>query len=114
MNFDLDIAKFGLTIVNTVATGAAFIYTFIATRDKDNSTHIKAVEDTLSKAIALQSSRLDKIETHITNAPSPKQFYDLQSEVREIAATQESIKSDSRATREAVTRIESYLINRNI
>ena len=47
----------------------SMIYTWIATRDKDNSQHIKAVEAALGEVIALHASRIDRLETDVKHLP---------------------------------------------
>ncbi len=114
MNIDQNIADWLWKIANALATIAVFVYTIFATRDKDNTSYIKAVEKTLSDALAEHASRLDKIETHIKSSPTPQQFYELQAKVGEIAAIQQALQSEIRATREGVTRIENYLLTNKI
>jgi hypothetical protein len=49
---------------------ASMIYTWIATRDKDNSQHIKAVEEVLSARIADHAVRLERLEGDMKHQPS--------------------------------------------
>lgn len=67
----------------------SMIYTWIATRDKDNSQHIKAVESVLSAQIAEQAVRLERLEMEVKHRPSHddlSKLYDrLNEHGREVA-----------------------------
>lgn len=49
---------------------ASMIYTWIATRDKDNTQHIKAVEAVLSGLIAEHTVRLERLEGDAKHRPT--------------------------------------------
>lgn len=112
MNFDLEWAKFGFQIANALGVVGVAIYTFIATRDKDNSQHIKAVETALNKAIAEHASRIDRMETQMRYMPNPEQITELREDMQGVKSTQEAIQRDVQAMRTATNRIEDFLLRK--
>ncbi len=109
---DYELAKFILALSNVVGTLAVAAYTFVATRDKDNSQHIKAVEVALSKAIGDAVSRIDRVEMQMRYMPTPQEISDLKGEMQAVQATQEAIQRDMSATRLSVNRIEDFLLKK--
>ena len=88
------------------------IYTWIATRDKDNSQHIKAVETALGSKIADHASRIDRIESDIKHLPSANDISELLSDLRAMQATQEAAHREMHGMRLAINRIEDFLLKR--
>lgn len=109
---DYELIKLGVLVLNMLGTVAVGVYTFIATRDKDNSQHIKAVETALAKAIGEHASRLDKVEMQMRYMPTPQQLSELQGDMQAVQATQEAIQRDMSATRLALNRIEDFLMKK--
>jgi hypothetical protein len=67
---------------------ASAIYTWVATRDKDNSQHIKAVEEAMTKRLAEHASqlaehnlRLEHVQTVQAHMPTHKDVSDLRTEL---------------------------------
>lgn len=112
MNIDLDWAKFVLQVANAVGVVGVAIYTFIATRDKDNSQHIKAVEATLNKVIAEHAASIARMEMQIRYMPTPDQIAELREDMQGVKATQEAIQRDVQAMRTATNRIEDFLLSK--
>ena len=112
MNFDLEMAKFALVLANVVGTLAVAAYTFVATRDKDNSQHIKAVETALTKVIGEHATRIDRVETQMQYMPTPQQMSDLKGDVQAMQAAQEALLRDIHTIRLTTTRIEDYLLSK--
>ena len=108
---DYELAKFALALANVVGTLAVAAYTFVATRDKDNSQHIKAVEVALTKAIGESVSRLDRIEMQMRYMPTPDQISALQGDMQGMKAMQEALKNEIHLTRQAASRIEDFLLS---
>jgi Protein of unknown function (DUF2730) len=109
MNIDPELMKFLMSAGNMLGTLAVALYTYLATQDKDNSKHIKAVEDTLAKAISEHASRIDKMETQIKFMPTPQQLADMQGDLKAMKAIQDSMREDTRLMRAGLTRIEDFL-----
>jgi hypothetical protein len=112
MSFDIEFAKLGIMLFNGIATLAVAIYTYVATRDKDNSQHIKAVETALTKAIGDHASRLERVEMQMRYMPSPQAFSDLQGDMQAMQATQEAMQRDTQAARLSLNRIEDFLMKK--
>lgn len=110
MNIDFDLAKF---MVTTLVSIGAIIYTWIATKDKDNSQHIKAVEEALGKSIATHSSRLDKIETALMHIPTQDELAELQGDMKAVKEAQQSMRTEIETMRKSVDRILDYLLNKD-
>lgn len=91
---------------------ASAIYTWIATRDKDNTVHIKAVEVALGRQIAELLSRTDKLETQVKFMPTPQQMSELQGDMQAVQATQEAIQRDMATVRLSLNRIEDFLLKK--
>lgn len=91
---------------------ASAIYTWIATRDKDNTVHIKAVEEALGKQIVALLSRTDKLETQVQYMPTPQQMSELKGDMQAMQATQESIQRDITTVRVSLNRIEDFLLKK--
>ncbi|WOI47731.1 DUF2730 family protein [Acidovorax sp. BLS4] len=91
---------------------ASAIYTWIATRDKDNTVHIKAVEEAMAKEMAALKSRTDKLETRVQYMPTPQQMSELQGDVQAMQATQDAIQRDMTTVRITLNRIEDFLLKK--
>lgn len=110
MNYEM--GRFWLGALNLLGTVAVGVYTWIATRDKDNSQHIKAVEKALGAAVAAHSSRIERLESDIKHLPTQPEFAELQGDMRAMKATQEAVQRETHAMRLALTRIEDHLLKR--
>lgn len=88
------------------------IYTWIATRDKDNSQHIKAVETALGAQIADHASRIDRLETDMKHVPSSSELGELLSDLKAMQATQEAAHREMHGMRLAINRIEDFLLKK--
>ncbi|HDR9757558.1 TPA: hypothetical protein QDC44_001669 [Burkholderia cepacia ATCC 25416] len=88
------------------------IYTWIATRDKDNSRHIKAVEKVLNDNVARLTSRADQAEAALKHLASAEEIAELKGDLRALEATQEAALREAKDTRLAVNRIEDYLLRK--
>jgi uncharacterized coiled-coil protein SlyX len=111
MTLDIEIIKVILQALGIlVLPMVSIVYTWIATRDKDNSKHIKAVEATLNEAVARHQSRIEQMEVNLRHLPRADELADVRAEMSSMQATQESLLRDMQATRSAVTRIETFLL----
>lgn len=88
------------------------IYTWIATRDKDNSQHIKAVETALGNKIADHTIRIDRLEGEIKHVPNNSEFGELLSDLRAMQATQDAAHREMHGMRLAINRIEDFLLKK--
>lgn len=113
MSLDTDTVSLWLQVVAVVGFPTmSAIYTWVATRDKDNSAHIKAVEEALGKRMTEHASRIDRIETAVQYMPTPQQMSELQGDVQAMQATQEAIQRDIHTVRTSLTRIEDFLLKK--
>ena len=113
MNFNSQAISMWLQIIAVVVLPiASAIYTWIATRDKDNTVHIKAVEKSMSEALAQLHSRTDKLETKVQYMPTPQQMSELQGDMQAMQATQEAIQRDVVTVRMSLNRIEDFLLKK--
>jgi predicted nucleic acid-binding Zn-ribbon protein len=131
MTWDLETLKFVGGVL--LAVGSA-IYTWIATRDKDNSQHIKAVEKTLGEEIAKHGSRLQTLEsgqkhlvsqtdfgrlekdletvqTTLKHMPTQDEMSELQGDMKAVKASQEGLQREFQTARRSLERIEDFLLN---
>jgi len=90
----------------------SMVYTWIATRDKDNSQHIKAVETALGAQIASHSGRLDRIESELKHLPSKDDISSIRSDLRAMQAELESTQREIQGMRGSVVRIEDFLLKK--
>lgn len=88
------------------------VYTWIATRDKDNSQHIKAVETALSARIADHASRIDRLESDMEHVPGSSELSKLMSDLKAMQATQEAAQREMHGMRLSVNRIEDFLLKK--
>ncbi len=88
------------------------IYTWVATRDKDNSQHIKAVEVALGAKIADHASRIDRLEAGMEHVPSSSEISELMGDLKAMQATQEAAHREMHGMRLAVNRIEDFLLKK--
>ena len=113
MNIDSQTVGLWLQIIAVVVLPiASAIYTWIATRDKDNTVHIKAVEEAMTKQMAMLHSRTDRLETKIQYMPTPQQMSELQGDMQAMQATQEAIQRDITTVRISQNRIEDFLLKK--
>lgn len=111
MNFES--ISLGLQVLSVVVLPvASVIYTWIATRDKDNTVHIKAVEEAMAKQLSVLHSRTDRLETQIQYMPTPQQMSELQGDMQAMQATQEAIQRDITTVRISQNRIEDFLLKK--
>ena len=111
MNFES--ISLGLQVLSVVVLPVASVaYTWIATRDKDNTVHIKAVEEGMAKQMAVLHSRTDRLETQIQYMPTPQQMSELQGDMQAMQATQEAIQRDITTVRISQNRIEDFLLKK--
>ncbi|ODS75907.1 MAG: hypothetical protein ABS43_03705 [Bordetella sp. SCN 67-23] len=104
--------KFAVLLFSSVGLPLASIaYTWVATRDKDNTAHIKAVEATMAEALAKHASRLDSLETTVRYLPAPEKFAELQGDMKAVKANQESTQREMHGVRSSLTRIENFLLS---
>ncbi len=113
MTFDAETFRTWLQAIAVILMpiGSA-IYTWIATRDKDNSQHIKAVESALGTKIADHASRIDRIESDIKHLPSVSDVSELVSDLKAMQATQEAAHREMHGMRLAINRIEDFLLKK--
>lgn len=90
----------------------SMIYTWIATRDKDNSQHIKAVETALSEVIALHASRIDRLESDVKHLPGQEEFSSLMADMKGMKATQDATHREMHGMRLSINRIEDFLLKK--
>lgn len=111
MNFES--ISLGLQVLSVVVLPvASVVYTWIATRDKDNTVHIKAVEEAMAKQLTVLHSRTERLETKIEYMPTPQQMSELQGDVQAMQATQEAIQRDISTVRISQNRIEDFLLKK--
>ena len=111
MNFES--ISLGLQVLSVVVLPVASVaYTWIATRDKDNTVHIKAVEEGMAKQMAVLHSRTERLETQFQFMPTPQQMSQLQGDVQAMQATQEAMQRDVTTVRLALHRIEDFLLKK--
>ena len=131
MNWDLETIKF---IGGIVVAAASAAYTWIATKDQDNSQHIKAVEKTLGEEIAKHGTRLQTLEsaqehlvgqqefgrlekemealqTTLKHMPTQDEMAELQGDMKAVKATQEGMRIELQTARRSLERIEDFLLN---
>lgn len=131
MTWDLESIKFVGGVLVALASAA---YTWIATRDKDNSQHIKAVEQALGEEIAKHGSRLQTLEsaqqhlvgqqefgrlekemeavqTTLKHMPTQDEMAELQGDMKAVKATQEGMRIELQTARRSLERIEDFLLN---
>lgn len=90
----------------------SMIYTWIATRDKDNSQHIKAVETALGKVIGEHAGRIDRIEAEMRHLPGQDEMTALMSDVKGMKAAQDASLREAHGLRISINRIEDFLLKK--
>lgn len=90
----------------------SMVYTWIATRDKDNSQHIKAVETALGNQIATHAGRIDRIESELKHLPSKDDISGLSSDLRGMQVELQATQREIQGIRSTTTRIEDYLLKK--
>lgn len=90
----------------------SMIYTWIATRDKDNSQHIKAVEAALGAKIVEHASRIDRLESDMEHVPNSAALAELLSDLKAMQATQDAAHREMHGMRLAINRIEDFLLKK--
>ena len=115
MTLDAETTRLALTILSVVVLPlASMAYTWIATRDKDNTAYIKAVEKTLGDEIVRHRSRLEQLEVNLSHLPRADDISGMKATISRMQAMQESQLRDIHATRTAVTRIEDFLLKQAV
>lgn len=109
---DYEQIKFWLQALNMLGVVGVAVYTWIATSDKDNSQHIKAVEEAMTRRIAELVSRLDRVETSMQHIPTQQELASLQGDMKSMKTAQDAMRDDFRTVRQSLTRIEDFLLKR--
>ncbi|WP_175716571.1 DUF2730 family protein [Burkholderia anthina] len=113
MQLDHDIVRTLIMIFGSIVLPiSAAVYTWIATRDKDNSRHIKAVEAVLTEQIAKLNSRMDQAEATIKHMPSSSEISGLKADLRALDAQQEAALREMKGMRGSINRIEDFLLRK--
>jgi hypothetical protein len=120
VSLDVETLRTWLQILSVVLIPiGSVVYTWIATRDKDNSQHIKAVESALGTRIAEQlarlqdhATRIDRLEGEIKHVPNNSEFGELLSDLRAMQATQDAAHREMHGMRLAINRIEDFLLKK--
>lgn len=113
MTFESQLLRDWLQVLSVIVFPiGSVIYTWIATRDKDNSQHIKAVETALGTKIANHASRIDRLESDVKHLPSSTEISELLSDLRAMQATQEASHREMHGMRLAINRIEDFLLKK--
>ncbi|WP_336816901.1 hypothetical protein [Burkholderia gladioli] len=113
MQLDSEIIRTLINFFGSIALPvASAIYTWIATRDKDNAKHIKAVEEVLHKQIARLTSRQDQTEAVMKHLPRSEEIAALKGDIRALQAESQASLRETKDTRAAVNRIEDYLLRK--
>lgn len=111
MTFGTEELNFGLSALGAVSALGAAIYTWIATQDKDNSQHIKAVETALGNVLAEHASRLDKVETALLHLPTQNELSELQGDMKAVKEAQQGVRSELAGVKSSVDRMFEFLLN---
>lgn len=113
MNIDLKTLEFWLKIVTSVLVPmGVVVYTYFATRDKNNDKHIKEVEGKLNEALPQMDKRIQIVETQLEHMPDAKDLYELQGDLKVIKQQQSSTQDLVKQTQRSVVRIEEYLFKK--
>ncbi|GAB4209351.1 MAG: hypothetical protein Fur0019_16110 [Tibeticola sp.] len=91
---------------------ASAVYTWIATRDKDNSQHIKAVETALGERIAEHEIRIERVEGDIKHMPSSVEMLRIAADLKAAQTAQEAALREMHGMRMAINRIEDFLLKK--
>jgi uncharacterized protein (UPF0335 family) len=90
----------------------SMVYTWVATRDKDNSQHIKAVEAALGNHIASHAARIDRIEAELKHLPNKDDISGIKADLKGMQADQAALHRDVHAMRNTTSRIEDFLLKK--
>ncbi|WP_374584441.1 hypothetical protein [Ideonella dechloratans] len=97
---------------------ASALYTWVATRDKDNSQHIRAVEEAMTKRLAEHAAqlaehnlRLEHVQTVQAHMPTHRDVADLQAELAALRSQQAATGEDVKVIRNAVDSLRDYLMS---
>lgn len=113
MNIDRESISTTLQVIAVLVMPiVSMIYTWIATRDKDNSQHIKAVETALGDVIAQHASRIDRLESDVKHLPGQEDFGSLMAEWKGMKATQDATHREMHGMRLSINRIEDFLLKK--
>lgn len=110
MEVDYRALDFGWKVGSALVAVALFVYTWISTRDKDNSKHIKAVEEMLINKIAEHDKRMTQLETAISHLPTAEKMAELRAEVRVTGAQIDGMSQRMGGVTIQLSRIEDYLL----
>ncbi|MCL2524569.1 MAG: DUF2730 domain-containing protein [Betaproteobacteria bacterium] len=105
-------------LVSLFIAGCGAIYTWIATRDRDNTVRIEAVEKTLGKRIAVHGEQLARLEKDVEvlrvsleNIPTKDELAHLQGDLKEVRAVGNATREEIRTIRQSLSRIEDFLLH---
>ena len=107
--------------VSPMLFALSMFYTWVTTRDKDNSQHIKAVEEALSKRIAEHAARLAEHQTKLehlqtvqAHMPTHKDMAELQRTVAALTAVQTAANEELKGARASIELVRNFLMNNPI
>lgn len=110
-----------LPFFNPALSVATLIYTWVATRDKDNTVHIKAVEEALSRKIAehaaeqrTQGLLIESIKSEQRHAPTHRDLTELQARLAGVEARTQTTADEVKATRLTIESVRDFLLQHPI
>lgn len=114
MNFDTLLPWF-----NPAVAMISVIYTWVATRDKDNSQHIKAVEEALSRKLVEHAAQLTEHQLRLEHLLTVQQHLPTHKDVADLRTEMSALKERQNATVQAVDvmcrsvdSLREYLMNK--
>jgi hypothetical protein len=114
---DYATAKFWIDLAQTFFTGALGVYIYMVNRERVTNRRIKELEDTLEERLNDHASRLAKVETTCCTTPSQTQLHTELGKVYErmnrIDTTLNDLAGESRANRQLLTTMHTFLLERN-
>lgn len=113
MAFESQLLRDWLQVLSVIVFPlGSVIYTWIATRDKDNSQHIKAVEAALGTKIADHASRIERLESDVKHLPSASEIGELHGDIKAMQAVQQAAQREMHGIRLTTNRIEDFLLKK--
>jgi tetrahydromethanopterin S-methyltransferase subunit G len=108
---DYKALSFWLQAAQALLTGAVFLYVWVTSRQKANTTAIKEVHASLSEEINKVDDRLIQVEKDIEYAPSRADFDKMSSRINTISDSVNHVEGELKQMNNTLQMINDHLIN---
>lgn len=108
---DYKALSFWLQFIQAALTGGVFLYVWLTSRQKANTTAIKEMNESLRREINKVDDRLIQVEKDIEHAPSRADFDKMSSRINGISDSVNHVEGELKQINNTLRLINEHLLN---